>query len=181
MQITTPDIGVDKAVVAEILVKVGDTIAVDDSVVLLESDKASVEVPSTSAGVVKSILVNLGDPVAEGAALIELEAEGQLKRQQYKHRLTLYKLKKRLHPLLLLKRLHPLRLQHHKWLMCKCQILVWKKQPLVKFWCRLAIKLTSIKASSWLSQTKRLWKYRVRFQAQWNQLAFKLVTVLKKA
>ena len=77
MQITTPDIGVDKAVVAEILVKVGDTIAVDDSVVLLESDKASVEVPSTSAGVVKSILVNLGDSVAEGAALIELEAEGQ--------------------------------------------------------------------------------------------------------
>ncbi|ENV74296.1 dihydrolipoyllysine-residue acetyltransferase [Acinetobacter johnsonii ANC 3681] len=77
MQITTPDIGVDKAVVAEILVKVGDTIAVDDSVVLLESDKASVEVPSTSAGVVKSILVNLGDSVAEGATLIELEAEGQ--------------------------------------------------------------------------------------------------------
>ncbi|QKY89118.1 2-oxo acid dehydrogenase subunit E2 [Acinetobacter sp. NEB 394] len=77
MQITTPDIGVDKAVVAEILVKVGDTIAVDDSVVLLESDKASVEVPSTSAGVVKSILVNLGDSVAEGTALIELEAEGQ--------------------------------------------------------------------------------------------------------
>ena len=77
MQITTPDIGVDKAVVAEILIKVGDTIAVDDSVVLLESDKASVEVPSTSAGVVKSILVNLGDSVAEGTALIELEAEGQ--------------------------------------------------------------------------------------------------------
>ena len=59
------------------MIKVGDTIAVDDSVVLLESDKASVEVPSTSAGVVKSILVNLGDSVAEGAALIELEAEGQ--------------------------------------------------------------------------------------------------------
>ncbi len=77
MQITTPDIGVDKATVAEILVKVGDTIAVDDSIVLLESDKASVEVPSTSAGVVKSILVNLGDDVAEGAVLIELEAEGQ--------------------------------------------------------------------------------------------------------
>ncbi|MDY6468255.1 2-oxo acid dehydrogenase subunit E2 [Acinetobacter faecalis] len=77
MQITTPDIGVDKATVAEILVKVGDTIAVDDSIVLLESDKASVEVPSTSAGVVKSILVNLGDSIAEGAVLIELEAEGQ--------------------------------------------------------------------------------------------------------
>lgn len=77
MQITTPDIGVDKATVAEILVKVGDSIAVDDSIVLLESDKASVEVPSTVAGVVKSILVNLGDEVAEGAVLVELEAEGQ--------------------------------------------------------------------------------------------------------
>ncbi len=75
MQITTPDIGVDKATVAEILVKVGDTIAIDDSIVLLESDKASVEVPSTSAGVVKSILVNQGDEVSEGAVLIELEAE----------------------------------------------------------------------------------------------------------
>ncbi|WP_407305012.1 2-oxo acid dehydrogenase subunit E2 [Acinetobacter sp.] len=75
MQIKTPDIGVDKATVAEILVKVGDTIDVDDSLVLLESDKASVEVPSTSAGVVKSILVNLGDNVTEGAALIELESE----------------------------------------------------------------------------------------------------------
>ena len=72
MQITTPDIGVDKATVAEILVKVGDTVAVDDSLVLLESDKASVEVPSTSAGVVKSILVNQGDNVTEGVALIEL-------------------------------------------------------------------------------------------------------------
>ena len=75
MQIKTPDIGVDKAVVAEILVKVGDTIAVDDSLVLLESDKASVEVPSTAAGVVKSITVALGDEVAEGAVLIELQAE----------------------------------------------------------------------------------------------------------
>ena len=75
MQITTPDIGVDKATVAEILVKVGDTISVDESIVLLESDKASVEVPSTSAGVVKSILVNQGDEVSEGTVLIELQAE----------------------------------------------------------------------------------------------------------
>lgn len=75
MQITTPDIGVDKAVVAEILVKVGDTIAIDESIVLLESDKASVEVPSTSAGVIKSILVKQGDEVTEGTALVELEAE----------------------------------------------------------------------------------------------------------
>ena len=73
MQIKTPDIGVDKAIVAEILVKVGDTVAVEDSLVLLESDKASVEVPSTSAGVVKSISVAVGDSVSEGAVLIELE------------------------------------------------------------------------------------------------------------
>lgn len=77
MQIQTPDIGVDKATVADILVKVGDTIAVDDSIVLLESDKASVEVPSTAAGVVKSILVQQGDEVTEGTVLIELEAEVQ--------------------------------------------------------------------------------------------------------
>ncbi|WP_374665117.1 2-oxo acid dehydrogenase subunit E2 [Acinetobacter sp.] len=76
MQITTPDIGVDKATVAELLVKVGDSVAVDDSLVLLESDKASVEVPSTAAGVVKSIAVALGDEVHEGTVLIELEAEG---------------------------------------------------------------------------------------------------------
>ena len=74
MQIKTPDIGVDKATVAEILVKVGDTIAIDDSIVLLESDKASVEVPSTSAGVVKSIAVSEGDEVSEGAVLIEVES-----------------------------------------------------------------------------------------------------------
>ncbi|KRI79977.1 MULTISPECIES: 2-oxo acid dehydrogenase subunit E2 [Acinetobacter] len=76
MQIKTPDIGVDKAVVAEILVKVGDSIAENDSLVLLESDKASVEVPSTSAGVVKSILIKEGDSVTEGTVLLELEAEG---------------------------------------------------------------------------------------------------------
>ena len=74
MQIKTPDIGVDKAVVAEILVKVGDTVAVEDSLVLLESDKASVEVPSTAAGVVKSIAIAVGDSVAEGAVLVELES-----------------------------------------------------------------------------------------------------------
>lgn len=75
MQITTPDIGVDKAVVAEILVSVGDTIQENDSIVLLESDKASVEVPSTAAGVVKTILVKQGDDVTEGTVLIELDSE----------------------------------------------------------------------------------------------------------
>ena len=77
MQIQTPDIGVDKALVAEILVKVGDHVAVDDSLLVLESDKATVEVPSTAAGIVKNILVQQGDEVTEGVALIELEDESQ--------------------------------------------------------------------------------------------------------
>ncbi|MFG0586531.1 2-oxo acid dehydrogenase subunit E2 [Acinetobacter sp. YQ_14] len=75
MQIQAPDIGVDKALVAEILVKVGDHVAVDDSLLVLESDKATVEVPSTAVGIVKSILVKQGDEVTEGVALIELESE----------------------------------------------------------------------------------------------------------
>ena len=77
MQIQTPDIGVDKALVAEILVKVGDHVAVDDSLLVLESDKATVEVPSTAAGIVKNILVQQGDEVTEGIALFELEGESQ--------------------------------------------------------------------------------------------------------
>ncbi len=75
MQVKTPDIGVDKAVVSEILVNVGDVIAENDSIVLLESDKASVEVPSPAAGVVKSILIQQGDEIKEGHALIELESD----------------------------------------------------------------------------------------------------------
>ncbi|OUY07818.1 2-oxo acid dehydrogenase subunit E2 [Acinetobacter populi] len=82
MQITTPDIGVDKAVVAEILVSVGDTIQENDSIVLLESDKASVEVPSTAAGVVKAILVKQGDDVTEGTVLIELDSEASNAEQE---------------------------------------------------------------------------------------------------
>ncbi len=74
MQIITPDIGVDQAQVTEILVKVGDQIAENDSILVLESDKASVEVPSTASGTVKSISVSVGDTVKEGTLLIELEA-----------------------------------------------------------------------------------------------------------
>lgn len=74
MIINTPDIGVDKALVSEILVKVGDVVAVDQSIMVLESDKATVEVPSTVAGTVKAILVNKDVSVSEGVALIEIEA-----------------------------------------------------------------------------------------------------------
>lgn len=74
MKIITPDLGVDSAEVSEIMIKVGDVIAKDDNIVLLESDKASVEVPSTASGKVTAILVNVGDHVSEGTALIELDS-----------------------------------------------------------------------------------------------------------
>ena len=75
--ILTPDIGIDKALVAEILVSVGDQIHENDSVLLLESDKASVEVASSATGIVEAILVKLGDEVTEGITLIKLETTKQ--------------------------------------------------------------------------------------------------------
>lgn len=75
MEIKTPDLGVDSAEVSEIMVAVGDVIAEGDTIVLLESDKASVEVPSTLTGKVTSILVSEGDTVSEGVVLIDVEAE----------------------------------------------------------------------------------------------------------
>ena len=75
MEIKAPDLGVDSAEVSEIMVAVGDVIAKDDNIVLLESDKASVEVPSSAAGKVTKISVAIGDQVSEGMVLIELESE----------------------------------------------------------------------------------------------------------
>ncbi|WP_201536134.1 2-oxo acid dehydrogenase subunit E2 [Psychrobacter ciconiae] len=74
MEIKAPDLGVDSAEVSEIMVNVGDTIAKDDNIILLESDKASVEVPSSAAGKVTKINVNVGDMVSEGMTLIEVES-----------------------------------------------------------------------------------------------------------
>jgi pyruvate dehydrogenase E2 component (dihydrolipoamide acetyltransferase) len=75
MEIKAPDLGVDSAEVSEIMVAVGDVIAKDDNIILLESDKASVEVPSSAAGKVTKISVAIGDQVSEGMVLIELESE----------------------------------------------------------------------------------------------------------
>lgn len=76
IEVKVPDIGDFKDVeVIEVLVKPGDTIAVDQSLVTVESDKASMEIPSSAAGVVKSMRVKLGDKVNEGAVLLELEAD----------------------------------------------------------------------------------------------------------
>ncbi|MGP5437087.1 2-oxo acid dehydrogenase subunit E2 [Psychrobacter alimentarius] len=74
-----PDIGVDEAQVAEIMVSVGDTVSADESILLIESDKASVEVPAPEAGVVEKILVNAGDTVANGQDFIVIKAAGSSK------------------------------------------------------------------------------------------------------
>ena len=76
-EIQVPDIGDYQDVeVIEINVSVGDTIAEEDSLLTLETDKASMEVPSPQAGVVKEILVNLGDKVSQGTVVIKVEAIG---------------------------------------------------------------------------------------------------------
>ncbi len=73
-EVIVPDIGDFKSVdVVEILVKPGDTVAVEQSLVTLESDKATMEIPSPSAGVVKEVRVKIGDKVSEGSALLVLE------------------------------------------------------------------------------------------------------------
>ena len=77
VQIKVPDIGDFKEVeVIEVLVAVGDTIKAEQSLITVESDKASMEIPASQGGVVKSITVKVGDKVAEGAVVLEVEAAG---------------------------------------------------------------------------------------------------------
>lgn len=71
--VPTPDLGTDEAEVIELLVKVGQTIEIDTPLVLVESAKASMEVPSPVAGVVKEILVTLGAKISEGVLLLQVE------------------------------------------------------------------------------------------------------------
>jgi len=77
IEVKVPDIGdYSNVPVIEILVAVGDTVAKDQGLVTLESDKATLEVPSTAAGVVKEIKVKLDDKLSEGDVVVVLEAEG---------------------------------------------------------------------------------------------------------
>ncbi|MBC7415757.1 MAG: dihydrolipoyllysine-residue acetyltransferase [Herminiimonas sp.] len=77
VEVKVPDIGDFKEVeVIELLVKVGDAVKVDQSLITVESDKASMEIPSSQAGVVKEIKVKVGDKVAEGSLMLMVEAEG---------------------------------------------------------------------------------------------------------
>jgi len=77
IEVKVPDIGdFDEVSVIELLVKPGDTVKPEQSLVTVESDKASMEIPSSSAGVVKELKVKLGDKVKEGSVLLVLESAG---------------------------------------------------------------------------------------------------------
>ncbi|WP_313296217.1 biotin/lipoyl-containing protein, partial [Diaphorobacter sp.] len=76
-EIKVPDIGDFAEVgVIEVLVKPGDTVAVEQSLITVESDKASMEIPSSHAGVVKELKVAVGDKVKEGSIVLMLETSG---------------------------------------------------------------------------------------------------------
>ena len=77
VQVLVPDIGdFDEVAVIEVMVKVGDTIKAEQSLITVESDKASMEIPSSHAGVVRQMLVKLGDKVAKGSPVVVLEVVG---------------------------------------------------------------------------------------------------------
>ena len=74
-EVLVPDIGnFDSVDVIEIMVKVGDTIAKDDSLLTVESDKASMDIPAPFGGVVKEIMLKMGDKIAQGHLILSLEA-----------------------------------------------------------------------------------------------------------
>ncbi|MEY3779312.1 MAG: Dihydrolipoyllysine-residue acetyltransferase component of pyruvate dehydrogenase complex [Pseudomonadota bacterium] len=77
VEVKVPDIGdFDEVAVIELLVKVGDTVKAEQSLITVESDKASMEIPSSTAGVVKELRVKLGDKVKEGSVVLMVEASG---------------------------------------------------------------------------------------------------------
>jgi len=77
VEVLVPDIGdFDEVAVIEVMVKVGDTIKLEQSLITVESDKASMEIPSSHAGVVKSLSVKLGDKVAKGSLVALVEVAG---------------------------------------------------------------------------------------------------------
>ncbi|WNK57529.1 pyruvate dehydrogenase complex dihydrolipoyllysine-residue acetyltransferase [Pantoea agglomerans] len=75
-EVAVPDIGGDEVEVTEILVKVGDKVEAEQSLIVVEGDKASMEVPAPFAGVVKEITISTGDKVSTGSAIMVFEAEG---------------------------------------------------------------------------------------------------------
>src|SRR5438067_7631166 len=77
IEVKVPDIGDFKDVpVIEVFVKPGDAVKAEDSLVTLESDKATMDVPAPAAGTVKDLRIKVGDKVSEGSVLLTLEADG---------------------------------------------------------------------------------------------------------
>ena len=77
VEVKVPDIGdFDSVEVIEVLVKEGDTVAKDQSLITLESDKASMEIPSSDAGVIEALLVKIGDKVSEGSVIARIKSQG---------------------------------------------------------------------------------------------------------
>ena len=78
VEVKVPDIGDFKDVeVIELLVKPGDAIAKDQSLITVESDKASMEIPSSAAGIVRQLMVKLGDKVSKDSPLLMIDSEAQ--------------------------------------------------------------------------------------------------------
>ena len=78
VEVKVPDIGdFDEVAVIELMVKVGDTVKADQSLITVESDKASMEIPSSAGGVVKELKVALGDKVKQGSLVLVLEVAGE--------------------------------------------------------------------------------------------------------
>lgn len=75
IEIKLPDIGLDKVEITEIMVKIGDTVQVEQALITVEGDKASIEVPSPQAGIVKEITVVVGDKIETGALIMIFEEE----------------------------------------------------------------------------------------------------------
>jgi len=77
IEVKVPDIGDFKDIpVIEVLVKAGDSVKKDESIVTLESDKATMEVPSSDSGTVKDVRVKVGDKVSQGTVILVLETQG---------------------------------------------------------------------------------------------------------
>lgn len=99
-EVNVPDIGGDEVEVTEVMVKVGDKVAAEQSLITVEGDKASMEVPAPFAGVVKELKVNVGDKVKTGSLIMIFEVEGAapaalLRNRKRQRRLRQQKLKLR--------------------------------------------------------------------------------------
>src|ERR1700681_2594149 len=83
IEVKVPDIGdFSNIPVIEVLVKPGDAISKEDTLVTLESDKATMDVPSPEAGVVRDLKIRVGDKVSEGSLLLTLESQEQAKKEE---------------------------------------------------------------------------------------------------